>query len=70
MVDDGVGLRDGLTHQTNGSTQGDNLSPLLFTVLVADLPARIKYKYRNVAEESRGSLLPGAQLFFDALVLN
>lgn len=47
QLDDGICLRSGLT-QTNGFTQGDNLSPLLFTCLIADLPARVKDRHRNV----------------------
>ena len=39
-IDDGVTI-GGEIEQTTGFAQGDNLSPLLFTVLIADLPHRI-----------------------------
>ena len=46
-LDDGACVREGLI-QTDGFTLGDNLSPLLFTVLVANLSAVIRNRHRNV----------------------
>lgn len=43
-IDDNVVLREGL-HQTNGFAQGDNLSPLLFSLLIADLLVRIRARH-------------------------
>lgn len=39
-IDDGVVIRDSI-EQTTGFAQGDNISPLLFAVLIGDLPSRI-----------------------------
>lgn len=44
VIDDGVSAREGL-EQTTGFAQGDNLSPLLFAVLIADLPDKIKARH-------------------------
>ena len=46
-TDDGVALRDGL-RQTNGFGQGDNLSPLCFSLLIKDLPAQITNTHSQV----------------------
>ena len=40
-IDDGVTVRSGI-EQTTGFAQGDNLSPLLLSVLISDLPSRIR----------------------------
>ncbi|XP_018493745.1 uncharacterized protein LOC108863712 [Galendromus occidentalis] len=46
-IDDVVCLRGGVI-QPNGFAQGDNLSPLLFSVLIAHLPSRIKTRHAAV----------------------
>lgn len=46
-MDDGVAEIVGL-EQTNGYSQGDNLSPLLFILLLADLPSCIQMKHSDV----------------------
>lgn len=47
VIDDGVTEHPPLV-QTNGFTQGDNLSPLMFTLLIADLPPKIKKRHPTV----------------------
>jgi len=46
-IEDGVAKHEGVT-QTNEFVQGDNLSPLLFSILVADLPSKLKTRHPNV----------------------
>ena len=46
-IDDGVAIGSGIP-QTSGFAQGDNLSPLLFSMLVADLPSRIMDRHHFV----------------------
>lgn len=46
-IDDGVCERDGL-EQTTGFAQGDNLSPLLFSVLIGDLPSTVSSRHPAV----------------------
>ena len=43
-IDDGVAILESVT-QTTGFAQGDNLSPILFSVLVGDLPDRITTRH-------------------------
>ena len=44
VVDDGVAEHDPF-EQTTGVAQGDNLSPLLFSVVISDLPGEIKKRH-------------------------
>jgi len=46
-IDDGVTVRPGID-QTTGFAQGDNLSPLLFSILISDLPSRITTRHPSV----------------------
>ena len=46
-IDDGVTIRESLD-QTNGFAQGENTSPVLFSVLVRKLPSRITSKHPAV----------------------
>lgn len=47
ILDDGVAEHPSIA-QTTGFAHGDNLSPLLFALLIADLPARIKNRHKSV----------------------
>ena len=47
MLDDGVSEHEALP-QTTGVAQGDNLSPLLFSVLISDLPRVIRDRHKHV----------------------
>ena len=44
VLDDGVAEHEPIV-QTNGFAQGDNISPLLFSLLVGDLPSRITKRH-------------------------
>ena len=46
-IDDGVTIREGF-EQTNGFSQGENSSPILFAVLTSRLPALIQGKHPMV----------------------
>lgn len=43
-IDDGVVIQDSF-EQTTGFAQGDNISPLLFSVLIGDLPSQITTRH-------------------------
>ena len=47
ILDDGIAEHPCI-EQTTGFAQGDNLSPLLFALLVADLPSRIQNRHPTV----------------------
>jgi len=47
LIDDGVTVNSQII-QTTGFAQGDNLSPLLFSILIADLPQRVKDQHKFV----------------------
>ena len=58
-IEDGAGVLPAFS-QTTGVAQGDNLSPLLFSVLISDLPGHITEQYDLVH----------CQLFADDVVLS
>ena len=47
VLDDGVKEHNPI-RQTTGVAQGDNLSPLLFSVLISDLPSVIQERHKHV----------------------
>jgi len=46
-IEDGISSLEKIS-QTTGFAQGDNLSPILFSVLISDLPARITFRHQFV----------------------